>query len=249
MRKPIDIFLCSDVHLDRDVPDFDRIVCRHADVIVLAGDIGNPFSKPYKDFLQHCSSKALLVILVPGNHEFRTGKHMDETKDYMKKLCLNFCNIKLLDNSVIHYNDFAFVGSTLWANIDESVDGVAQLEIRDYSTIPGFTPYSTRHLYTQNAEFLCRTLKDYTQKHIVITHFPPVMSDCVLNPRYRYDQLRSYYYNNLDGLVDQPNICAWFYGHTHHSIDTVRKPPHCVRIISNQYRSPGYSARKIIRFP
>tara|TARA_R100001163_G_C5066416_1_gene204820 strand:+ start:2691 stop:3935 length:1245 start_codon:yes stop_codon:yes gene_type:complete len=65
----------SDLHLDykkwkgREVAP-EIAVGENAKFLVLAGDIGNPISKIYNDFLKNVCKIFEHVVLVPGNHEF-----------------------------------------------------------------------------------------------------------------------------------------------------------------------------------
>jgi hypothetical protein len=75
MRTSILIRLISDVHLeergyipagvfpDSEPVDFDII-------LILAGDIGDPFAPLFKEFLLLAKSKYNTVLFVPGNHEY-----------------------------------------------------------------------------------------------------------------------------------------------------------------------------------
>jgi predicted phosphodiesterase len=50
--------VCSDVHLDYgdiSLSEFSKIVEPHAEILVLAGDIGNPYTELFEQFIQYCS--------------------------------------------------------------------------------------------------------------------------------------------------------------------------------------------------
>jgi predicted phosphodiesterase len=71
------IHYISDIHLEFMRPNHYenfrnrwRPDIKQADVLVLAGDIGNPRQPLYREFLQHCSQNCKKVFLIAGNHEF-----------------------------------------------------------------------------------------------------------------------------------------------------------------------------------
>ena len=56
----------SDIHLEYQstLPNIDQI----SDILVLAGDIGFPFSFLYKEFLIDMNKKFKKIFLIAGNH-------------------------------------------------------------------------------------------------------------------------------------------------------------------------------------
>ena len=74
------IQILSDLHIEhfRSLDDFNS--CYHkefgtnlcekvyGEILVLAGDIGNPFKDGMKDFLKYCSKNYKHVMIVAGNH-------------------------------------------------------------------------------------------------------------------------------------------------------------------------------------
>ena len=94
-EEHIIIRLISDVHLEytNKIPCdiFPEKLSNHKEkvkeVLVLAGDIGDPFSTIYGEFLKLAKSKFDMVIVVPGNHEyyqsnvvFKQAKPVDNMK-------------------------------------------------------------------------------------------------------------------------------------------------------------------------
>ena len=67
--------ILSDIHLElrnyipKDIFP-EKINSGIEEVLILAGDIGDPFSNIYKEFLTLCRSTFSFVIVVAGNHEF-----------------------------------------------------------------------------------------------------------------------------------------------------------------------------------
>lgn len=76
------IKLLSDLHLEERNKIPDNIL-EPDDVLILAGDIGDPFSGIYENFLTKCRSLYDIVFVIPGNHEFYN--HVKSTIKYNKK--------------------------------------------------------------------------------------------------------------------------------------------------------------------
>lgn len=66
----------SDIHLERK-PAYPRIPIV-SNNIALLGDIGNPFTDMYFEFMKYVSDRADRVFLVPGNHEFWHHRQPEE---------------------------------------------------------------------------------------------------------------------------------------------------------------------------
>jgi len=52
------IQVCSDIHFERGdltKDDFKNIIQKNAEILVLAGDIGDPFTDIYLEFINYCS--------------------------------------------------------------------------------------------------------------------------------------------------------------------------------------------------
>jgi Icc-related predicted phosphoesterase len=188
-HEGIKIGFISDIHLEfrnyhHWLQHFNYNTSK-CDIIVLAGDIGNPFhqSNYYQRFLEKCSTQAKHTLLVAGNHEFYQ-KHkysMIQTKNKLKLLCSlinernerdNFVdftsnngNVHFLDNSVFTYMNpnnntpIQFIGSTLWSNVSKEHENTIYNSINDYSQIMEFTPSLSRQLYIRSSEFINKQLQ------------------------------------------------------------------------------------------
>lgn len=154
------------------------------DVLVLAGDIGDPFCRGnyYHKFLEGCTRISDNVLLVAGNHEFYSSAtlqkfnsfnrfSMSQTITKIQHMCdtINQTNaalapsrgrVRFLDNSIFQYQNkventsIKFLGSTLWSNIDAEYESVIRRYINDYHLILNFTPNLSRELYTASQSFI-----------------------------------------------------------------------------------------------
>lgn len=191
IHEGIKIGYISDIHLEfrnyhhwLQYFNFNTSKC---DIIVLAGDIGNPFHKSnyYQRFLEKCSTQAKHTLLVAGNHEFyQQNKHsMIQTKNKLGLMCemitkrnklhvstdsnfeINNGTVHFLDNSVFTYMNpknntpIQFIGSTLWSNVSKEHENTIYNSINDYSQIMEFTPTLCRQLYNRSSEFINKQLQ------------------------------------------------------------------------------------------
>lgn len=154
------------------------------DVLVLAGDIGDPFclGNYYQKFLEGCTYLADNVLLVAGNHEYYASStrinfnpfnrySMNQTLCKLQHMCdtINQTSaalashrgrIHFLENSTFCYknketnSNIAFIGTTLWSMIDKSYETEIQKRISDYHLILGFSPELSRALFYKSQQYI-----------------------------------------------------------------------------------------------
>jgi predicted phosphodiesterase len=209
----------SDIHLEllfrNSIKSFNKIFRANAEILILAGDIGNPYKNEYKDFLEHTNNIFTKIFLIAGNHEYYSNG-IDETKEKIKEICKDFNNISFLDNSYEDYQNYRFIGSTLWTHIDKPA-----FIINDTKMIKNFTIPKYNKLHFEAKDFLEATFdqcKKDNIKAIVITHHLPFYK--LTHPNYQnslYINYRQWFNANLDQLIidNKISITAWIYGHTH----------------------------------
>lgn len=118
--------------------DFPDIIKPCADILILAGDIGNPFTLLFDAFISYCSSCFTHVLFVSGNHEYY-GSTLSQTDKLLRGIFSKFHNVHYLNNSVFEYRDVLFVGSTLLSRIPNNVDSFDLFSMNDYHKINDFT--------------------------------------------------------------------------------------------------------------
>lgn len=223
----------SDLHINYYNPEtFDHIKI-DCDVLIIAGDIGNPTLPHYKAFLQYISEHVPKTFIVAGNHEYYNHKMtIEQTNEYIQNMVSNWENISFLNNTYEDYNGYRFCGSVLWCtpscndylmNPQRHIHGATFIEINN--------EYQKCYTYLKQQIQLS---KEQQMPLIIITHYLPSYE--LIDAQYRTEQFKpllEWFASNSDDLID-PFVQAWFYGHTH-------KQKHCVINSVNMYCNPlGY---------
>jgi hypothetical protein len=230
--------VCSDVHLDYgDITpsEFSKIVEPQAEILILAGDIGNPYTEIYEQFISYCSERFKCVLYVAGNHEYYKHKHsIAETNTQIYTVLHKFSNVHFLNNKVLEYEGIAFVGTTLWSQIGEEMGAAELYYMHDFRTISGFSPVVSNYLFKTNVSFISSALDKY-EDCIVITHHAPSMK-CI-SDEYVGDELNCCFATDLEHLFEHPHMMGWIYGHTHHNYRDIGER---VFLYGNCYRAANY---------
>jgi len=100
-KRTLRLQYASDLHLEhRSWPAIEKLidgVQRLAPVLILAGDIGDPFRDSYARFVRAMSERFDWVLVVAGNHEFY-GHAPGETMARIAQVCRVWSNVVFLDN-------------------------------------------------------------------------------------------------------------------------------------------------------
>jgi len=249
--KTMKIKLVSDLHLEFSDVDIPNNGC---DVLILSGDImiaqdlhDHPrgdwlANKEYlwkggqmrpqkadrfRDFLDRCSKNFPHVIYVAGNHEFYHGKWF-ATLDYLREETSYWPNIYFLEKDVKVIDDIAFLGCTLWTDLNKgnpiTMHSVETL-MNDHRLIRhdrlGYTRLRAVHTMERHQEsklWLREAVLDY-DKVVVVGHMGPTHKS--IHPQYANDfHLNGGYCSDLsEFILDNPNIIMWTQGHTHHAFE------------------------------
>lgn len=217
----------SDVHLELLFKNSIKMLKHYlqphkqAKILILAGDIGNPYTTDYKHFLQDMSRRFPKVFVIAGNHEFYSNK-IHETKLKIKEVCDDInttdsnTNVSFLDNSWEDYEGERFIGSTLWSHISNP-----QYQINDTKQIKDFDVDVYNALHEESKAFLERAFLSCKIDNIkanVITHHLPFYE--LTHAEYKghfYANYSQWFHARLDGMIfeNKEIISRWFYGHTH----------------------------------
>ena len=201
-------------------------------ILILAGDIGNPFSPNYLELLIKVNSCYKRIYLITGNHEYYNNGHtIQETNIKINDLLQehNLNKIIFLNNTFDIYENYLFIGSTLWSEINNFTN-----KINDLNNIPNMTFSYYNQLHKESRNYMESLLnsdiaKDNNNnlKIIVITHHLPLYQ--LIHPKFlgesikKYNQwfasklddfMIKYTYNDADN-IQKNRISAWFYGHSH----------------------------------
>lgn len=223
----------SDIHLEfgpLQPPNND------ADIVIAAGDIG--IGRQGVDWLKTINKP---IIYIAGNHEFYTHEYK-KTMAMLRTSCAN-THIHFMEKDVFIFQGVRFIACTLWTDLlkhgEMKAYEVAR-RLNDFRTIRfkehSFDQASFTQLHRHSLLWLENQLDTpFEGKTIVVTHHAP----SVLSWRERPNELkRLAYCNDLDNLIKQHDITAWFHGHIHFPNDYVLAG---TRILSNPR---GYHGRK-----
>jgi Calcineurin-like phosphoesterase len=249
-QTAIEVQVCSDVHLDEDESiKFHDVITPSAPVLIIAGDLGDPFAPAYEAFLADCSREFEHVYLVPGNHEYHngTGMTMAQTDAHLAALCAGLGNVTFLNCGKARLRqNVTILGLTLWSHVPRALwDDAARL-VSDYFSIPGHTPARSNALHGRHLAWLVSALDEAKRNQdrvIVVTHHAPSMVG--VSPRcFERDPLRFCYRNSLDHLVSRPENLMWVCGHTHYSFRYKRGK---TLFLANQFKGRVYDKACKIR--
>ena len=232
VRRRLRIQYASDLHLEfHDNFVGPALLKPVAPVLALAGDIGSPYRREYRDFLAYCSKSWDSVFVVAGNHEFYNkrlikpihGPHtVDQTLATIRTTVAAFRNVHFLERERVDYGGVAFLGCTLWT--DTSVDhDLARAAMTDYRVITAdgvsaITPEQTTEWHRRDRAWLAESLAVCADKGTpadVLTHHLP--SYAFVSSLYATSPINYCFASRCDALL-RPPVRAWIAGHTHTAV-------------------------------
>lgn len=227
----MNIQVLSDLHLELLPPSKVQsvigsiLIAGGKDVLVLAGDIGNPEDKNYALFLDAMSEHFKKVFVISGNHEAYHGT-VASKENRVRYICSRKPNVSYLSNNFEDYAGYRWLGTTLWTHVSDP-----KYKVNDFRRITNMSVDTYNHLNDQAVSFLEKTLRKSEGKHcIVITHHLPSFQ--LIHPKYKNDPYNQCFASNLDNLIEKysDRMWLWCYGHTHNASD---KTMHGVRMVCN----------------
>jgi predicted phosphodiesterase len=144
----MEISLLSDVHLEkieaslnkqcipkRNLDIFSLIYTpKHVNICILAGDIGNPFSQYYWDFISYIAGMSDIVIAILGNHEYYNDQIFLEKSDHCnshlseKSDC---CNSTLKPKTIAETNAKVLEMEKMYSNVYFLIDDILEVVFDD----------------------------------------------------------------------------------------------------------------------
>ena len=208
----------SDLHLEFIKPHkmaklLFKIKPNSNEICVLAGDIGNPYQENYNIFMQYINKNFKKTFVITGNHEYYNN-NIEETNEYLENYFKQYSNISFLNNKVEYYENYYFIGSTLWSKITKP-----EYEINDVYSIDNFDYKKYNKLNDKSINFIINSLKEIKDnKTVIITHHMP--SEILIDQKYKTTNMINYnqwFYCDMDNVISEykNNISCWIYGHTH----------------------------------
>lgn len=203
----------SDLH-DK-YPDIQP-TCKY---LALLGDIGNPSSKSYSNFLHKMSERFEKVFVVSGNHEYYCHT-LTSCDNVIDRVCDSTPNCIYLNNRSILIDGFLIVGTTLWSNIeDKTVSYMNDFKYIYESPSKMLTPETYRKKHYDAVQFISSQV-DKNYPTVILTHHAPHI---VMNGEYINSGHCSGFTTNLTHLNKKhQNILCWLSGHTHQCLTTVQ---------------------------
>lgn len=215
--------LISDVHVEFDgdgeycLPEVER------DVLVIAGDLGEGLNGI--PFIER-ELKRSPVIYVLGNHEFYRHFWQDTRehwRKYQHQLHANGNRLYVLDDSTVTLGGVPFIGSTLWADMDNNspeTRHAARYGMNDYYSI-GYAngevrrlvPEDTYNAHVKARAFIADELAKHGTKSVVVTHHAPSRRSIPVG--YRDSSVNGCYVSDLEELIEAYAPKVWCHGHTH----------------------------------
>ncbi|WP_041167143.1 metallophosphoesterase [Pseudomonas putida] len=227
------ILIYSDLHLEFvgfEPPPVE------VDLVVLAGDI----SVRCRGVTWANETFQCPVLYVCGNHEFYKS-HIDRTLIKMRAAAAEHVHVP--DNQSLIIGGSCFLVATAWTDFTSTGDYKAAMRdcaewMSDFRRIrigEGYRKLRPADLIARNIairKFLLAELaKNFDGKTIVVTHHCPIAE---VAGNGHEGHLAAAYYNQWHDLIEQAD--AWFFGHTHHAVDT--EVLGC-RLVSNPKGYPG----------
>jgi predicted phosphodiesterase len=213
--------LLSDLHTE--FSPFQINKNPNADALILAGDIGNPFTTDYDDVVKSAAALFKYVFIIRGNHECY-GSTLESTDIQIEAVCAPYANVYFLNRTCtdIPGIDVCIAGTTLWSDIDPFFADEVRMSLSDFRAIRDWSVQQHVQEHTKDVEFIKSAVQycvDTGKKLVVVTHHAP-------SPRgtqpsaFEGDETSSGFVTDLEDMIAPP-IRAWVYGHTHHSYSQI----------------------------
>ena len=203
------------------------------EVLVLAGDITYLNEDIVIDkFWQWASENFREVLIVPGNHEYYKNSDLANYGDSWIKEILP--NVKYYQNKVVRIDNTDFILSTLWSRIKVLEEMEVRRGLSDFRQImyngERFLPVNYNAEHEKCLSFIKQSVAESTAERIVmVTHHLPTAA--VVAPWHKNSTVGSAFATELSKFIEESNIDAWIYGHSHTNFDTQIGN---TRIVSNQ---------------
>jgi DNA repair exonuclease SbcCD nuclease subunit len=222
----------SDIHLEVCPFIIPPMVEDTNTILILAGDVFNKscFNNNTSINFFKLLNRFRSVIYVPGNHEYYGG-HISMVDNDIKNWFIknDITNIHYLNNNEIVIDNIAFIGSTLWTDVNNG-NPISRIDIEngmnDYKKIrsEGYRKLLTKDtikLHNISKKYIIDRIefhKNENRKVVVISHHAP--SELSIAPKYKNDPLNFGYFSNISEIIDNgPDL--YFHGHMHDTFNYI----------------------------
>jgi len=242
VRRVSELQVLSDIHLEfgRKANGFGFPVT--APNLCLLGDIGDPGTKVYRNFLHAQAKRFEQVFVLKGNHSCY-GRTLEEADALITEVCaaypdkLNFLNRTAIDLD----DDHVILGCTLWSHVLDGQRLTVMSMLADHKHIQGWSVDRNNEVHAAELAWLQEEIAKVEAAEklaIVLTHHAPSFNRTAA-PEHKNSALSSAFCTDLEYMCKLP-VVLWMFGHTHYSSD---QRINGVRVCSNQAGYPGEGVR------
>jgi 3',5'-cyclic AMP phosphodiesterase CpdA len=233
--------IASDLHIEFRNEHYvvaSEYITPNADVLILAGDIGNLYKyNQLQRFLEDVSKLFQYVLYVPGNHEYYRVNGVPEVSfrtltERLLKLEASIDNLYILNGGSVVIDDVCIAGCTLWTN--PQVEKIPHYIVR----IKGMNKVDIyRNTHLKDLRFVDRTIKyckEKNQKLLLVTHHCPTFR--TTKGKKDDDMYVSLYATDLENRLRGDYVHTSVCGHVHKNFDFMSTQG--TRVVGNQKGKP-----------
>lgn len=205
-KKMVKIQYVSDLHLEFNKNDenykLEDYIDIKGDFLILAGDIGNPYDKRFKNFIIDCCSKFVKVIMVAGNHEYYFND-IEEVDNLLRTWAYEIYNFIFLQQNYLKMGNILILGCTLWSKIHPGAEESVKAFVNDYKNIKNFTVERCNEIHNSHLDWLKNRIEEGNKRGdiiIVITHYPLIFYPYKKDFRITDCAFENDYYNMLSTI-------------------------------------------------
>ena len=227
----------SDIHLEfRNNPAFDFPMT--APNLCLLGDIGDPSTAAYKDFLHTQAQRFDQVFVLKGNHSCY-GRSIEEADDLVARVCAPYpTKLHYLNKTAIDLDqNYVILGCTLWSHVINRQRFKVLSMLADNHQITRWSVTRNNEVHAAELAWLKSAIakvKAAGRQAVVLTHHAPSCHGTSA-PEHSNSPISSAFSSDLEYLLTPP-VVLWMFGHTHYSSD---QHINGVRLCSNQVGYPN----------
>lgn len=173
------------------------------DIVVLAGNIGNPNSDSYWSFIQYVSSKCRIVLITAGVSEYtKDYSNQNDIDNLIRTRSKIYKNVRFLQRNYFIVDNVVFLGCTLWNYVPPEHITTYNAEYNNFKN----------KMHFQDLDWIASTIKNFRNEGFKIVILSSYVPSFDLDGNY-IDTDRT---SDLSFLF--PHISAWIYGNARFNI-------------------------------